>query len=346
MAPVPRKALGFLITLGLALTWAQAARAERVVVLHESAGLRPGLCSALRIQFADLGQIECVPPETQAALSERLEQAAAEVRKGPVRLAVLLERDPDPALVRMYIVGSRGDQAVVSIEREKNRPEPDVDRSLALKVRAALEAVQVVEQSQAEREAGSENQAVLAGSLAAAPASAVRALRVSGALEVGGGVSLGDHTRGFGQVGMLGRLSLRALRLELGPTARWFSGLHASGKGGSVEESEWSLGLSLRGLWSWARRVELGGSLEPTWLAMRARGTAMDGTRGERRLSHFSMTLGLEARLLLFAQLFLRCAPALEIAAVSERFEVGGVRTLALPRARFLLPVSLWVGWP
>jgi hypothetical protein len=144
----------------------------------------------------------------------------------------------------------------------------------------------------------------------------------------------------------LARVGAGALRAEVGATARWFSPLYARGPQGSVEESEWAAGLALRSVWALAGRVELGLSVEPLWNVMQARGTTRSGQRGARREGRFSASVGLDLRLRLVSQLYLRCAPTLDVSPLEQRFAVDHAPVLSVPRQRFLLPISLGVGWP
>src|SRR5687768_9552592 len=133
-----------LLTLLMWLCLSPCARADDRVLLFEQKGLRPGLCAALRIQLTGAAQVTCEREGDEATLSERITRAAERVKAEDARVGLLIERDPDPRLVRMYIVAAQNDQAVVAIERIEDRPEPDVDRSLALKVRDAFFVIEQV----------------------------------------------------------------------------------------------------------------------------------------------------------------------------------------------------------
>src|SRR5690606_9314118 len=134
----------------------------------------------------------------------------------------------------------------------------------------------------------------------------------AGALEVGGGAALNQHTRALGQGALLIRVFRGPYRLEGGALSRWFAPPSVRGARGSVDENEWALGLSLRALRSVGARFEVGVYAEPLWGVLSARGTTVSGTRGEQRLGRFSLTLGLDARVRLFASTFLRFAPAID----------------------------------
>lgn len=347
-AAVTRGFLGAVWVLCGWLATSHAARAETVVELRETQGLRPGLCTALRIQLTDVGEVRCTSEPDPGPLPERIAQAAGAVRAGQARMAVLLERDADPDLVRMYVVGGQADRAVLAFERVENRPDPDVDRSLALKVRAALEAVRIVREAQT-AEAEGELAAALVPSPAetnAAQPSAPARRSYAGALEVGGGASLGQHTRALGQGALVVAAQLERYRFEGGALARWFAPLDVRGPRGSVDENEWALGLSLRALRSLGTRFWLGVALDPSFSVVSAQGTTLSGARGEERLARFTLTVALDLRLRLLASTYLRFAPGVDLALVRQRFAVDHDVTLELSRARLLLPLSVWVGWP
>jgi hypothetical protein len=139
------------------LVWLLAvlgARADEGVVLREGGAARPGLCAALRIQLSGIAPVSCEAEPARAALSERIAATAARLREQHARLGVLLERDPEPGLLRMYIVAARDDQAVLAIERIEDRPEPDIDRSLALKIGDAYEVMAIVQAAAPQAGAG------------------------------------------------------------------------------------------------------------------------------------------------------------------------------------------------
>ncbi len=314
------------------------ARAEDIVRLFETKGLRPSLCGSLRIQLSDLGEVHCEADRLGSDLSTRIEAAAKVVRNGQAQLSVLLERDPDPARVRMYIVGGRTDEAVIAIEHIENKPDPDVDRALALKVRDALDAFELVRQSMT-------HDASPALASAIAPRAAQREQAPwSALLEAGGGLLVGGGggPRAAGRVLVGGRFEASTLRAELALGARLHSNVSRASAVGSVNESEWGPLLSLRGVWSTAR-VEIGAATEASFLNMRAQGTTQSGARGSKREGTLVLSLGIDARVLVFGTTYLRCAPAIEILSVDQRFSLDDRVTMDLGRTRVLVPLSvLW----
>jgi hypothetical protein len=310
-------------------------------VLFEQPELRKGLCVALRIQLSDTAEVTCVPDGAGSDLAERLLAAASQVRSQGAALGVLVERDPDPGRVRMYILSSQTDQAVIAIEAIEDRPEPDVDRSLALKVRNAYDLVSYV-RTQAPAQA-SPLAAVLAPSppKAVLPASAPWLML----LDAGGGLALGDALRAVGSVALgVGRQQASS-RWELALGARLYSERSVSENGLRLSMVE--RGPTLAGRWLWRRgRFELGGALEVQLSVLKARGIARDGTPDTAHLFTPLLNPMLELRVGLFASAFLRFSPGLEIPLVQRALEVDGQELMRDPPVRGTLPLSLVVLLP
>lgn len=316
--------------------YAPLARAADSVLLFESAGLRPELCAALRIQLTDVATVECRPELSGVALSERIARAAQVVAQEGRRLGVLLERDPDPRLVRMLLVGGRADQAALAIERIEDRPEPDIDRSLALKVRDAVEVMNVTEERLTERNALA---ALLVTPKPPAPVTHVELL-----FEVGGAVSVGQQTRGLGLAG---------LGLRMGQV-RWFeaavlgqltSRVERGASDGRVDEREWGLSAGARGGRSFAHG-SVGGLLEVGFVRAAAHGIAADGNDGERKLMLPRAAIGLDLRLSVVRGLSLRFAPAVELFPIAQSFAVDNDVKMNLGPVRALLPLTAVVELP
>ncbi len=339
-------------------------------MLFEMRKLRPALCSALRIQLADAAQVRCVPDKFGPDLPARIAGASNVVRTSQGRLGIFLERDPNPGQVRMYIVAARKDEAVIAIERIQDRPEPDVDRSLAIKVRDALDvltravlpAPQTASQSSAvpsqSSAASSQSSApappsLLVGVVAPRPVNdandnvrSASPLPWAAVLEAGGGALFGrPRTRGAGRVLAGGRYNSKVWSAELTVGARIHGTVSQKSTAGAVDEGEWGPELSLRWLWR-KSRVEVGVFGEAMWLRMDARGTTRTGERGSKHQGSLTSSLGLDARVRLFSSAFLRVAPGLEVFSVEQRFAVDDRVTMTLGRTRVLLPLSFLVALP
>jgi hypothetical protein len=340
-----------LLALAMWALGCACARAESGVIMRERDGLRPGLCGALRIQLSGAAEVTCEPEDGSDLLSDRISAAAARVRELDARLAVLVERDPDPGRVRMYIVSAEKDQAVVAIERIEDRPDPDVDRSLALKVRDAYEVVEVVEKT------APASAAPLSAALASPAAKrAHQGVQLPAFtpstepswlmfLDAGGGVSLGTRQHGLAALALgIGQLA-PGWRAELGLGARFASRSQEVQSFGHINVLARGPELSLRLLWRSAR-IEVGGALQGMVWFLRGEGVAADGSRGERTRLVPSVSLGPDLRVRLFSSAFLRIAPAAEVAFVSQRFAVEDFVLVDEGRVRFVLPVSLLLALP
>ncbi|MDB4987691.1 MAG: hypothetical protein JWN04_2869, partial [Myxococcaceae bacterium] len=186
-------ALSFAL-LGVGPELGNVAHARDSVLLLEEEGLRPALCAALRIQLSDLADVQCRTAEPATDLATRIRLASGHVASEQRRLAVLLERDPEPNRVRMILVGTEPDRAVLAIESIEDREAPDVDRSLALKVRDVFE---LLEADVASTTPSAGLVRVLTPPRRAPSARPMRVL-----LEAGAALSAGAQTRAAGVLGV------------------------------------------------------------------------------------------------------------------------------------------------
>jgi hypothetical protein len=311
-----------------------AAQAQAAVVLFERAPLRPALCAALRIQLSGSAEVRCVTEGAAAGLAERLQTARARLRSDDAKLGVLLERDTDPRLVRMYLVGAEGEQASLAIERIEDRPEPDVDRSLALKVRDAYEVIGFVERELPKSEAAAAVLAVPRSTVAVAAAApvagpaAVPEPYVHAFVELGGGLALGGALRGLGSALIgVGAVSTRA-RYELGLGARLFLSRESAREGATrVSLTERGPLLAARVLFR-TGRLELGAALQLYLAVISAEAV---GIRKPPLLTPV-IGLGPDLRVRLFPLAYLRFAPGLELATVRRQYTVYERPTPWVPR--------------
>jgi hypothetical protein len=341
------------VTLFLWLVWGVGAYAQPLpsVLLLERSGLRPNLCSALRIQLSGTAQVSCESEVREAALTDRISTTAARAKEQGIRLGIFLERDPDPALVRMYLVGSRGDQAVLAVEKIEDRPDHDVDRSLALKVGASLELVTRLETEAAQAGAKPGQQAALAGVLAethatgsTAPGDQKDAERGTSSwalfLDVGGGVSTGPQAQGLVSAS-LGAARVRpSWRLDLGLGFELGTRYQESQGLAEVRASERGPLLTARVLQRLGR-FEWGGQVLAACSFLSAEGIAMDGTRGDKLLLVPTLGLGLELRVRLFSSAYLRLSPRLDVPLIDRSLSVDRVTVIDYPALRVTVPLSL-----
>jgi hypothetical protein len=302
-------------------SFALCARAEDTVILFERPPLRPGLCAALRIQLTGLAEVQCEPAPELSSLEGRIARAAQSVASSHARLSVLLEPDAD-GHARMLIVAASSDRALLAVEPVEARPEPDVDRALALKVRETFALARVVPTAL----------------LVPAPENR----RLTGLLELGAAYSHGAEAR----AGALLALGVRRVHdrryMELAAMGKLGTRTHARVEHGVVHEREWTLGGSARA-GVLLGRFSLGPALDVGVARASASGTTDDGRHGQTSVALLRLDLGVDLRCTLWRELALRFAPALELDPVARRFALDG-QALALGHVRAWLPLSLVLG--
>jgi hypothetical protein len=320
-----------------------AARAEAPVVLFERAPLRPSLCAALRIQLSGSAEVRCLSDGRSPGLADRLNDARVRLRAERASLGVLLERDADPRLVRMYLVSAEGEQAMLAIERIEDRPEPDVDRSLALKVRDAYEVIGFVERELPKQQASAA--AVLAKPLpapsaapAAMPARAVADRFWQFSPELLGGLAIDGLTRvEYGVQLGFGLVDTRK-RLELALGARVYNSHIERGTRGAIRLGEAGPTLAARATFRFAR-VELGAALQ-LFLAI-ASAEGVEGVRGQKQAFTPVVAVGPDLRVRLFRAAYLRFAPALELSTFRQHYTIDDVDLIERKLLGVSLPLSL-----
>ncbi|HEY6882286.1 MAG TPA: hypothetical protein VI299_29850 [Polyangiales bacterium] len=306
------------------------ARAEDTVILFESAGAHPGLCAALRIQLTDLAIVRCEPAEP-VPLERRVAEAALAVAKAGARLGVLLAESGSEDPLHLLVVGSAADRALLAVEPVEARPEPDVDRALALKVRETFEVSMLAARAGAAR--------IPVITPAARPSNAVL-------VELGAAAQTDARFLGLIAAGIRHQWARHYGELALGG---WRTSSATSRRaGGSTREDEWTLGLSGRAGWRHGRYA-FGPTASLSVARASVRGETADGHDGRAQLAFARMSLGWEVRWLLWngpSPVQLRLAPALELDPVRQRFTLDGRTALDLGRLRAVFPLSLVFGLP
>jgi len=328
-------ALGWLF-VGAVVGAASSAYARDIVVLLEAEALRPDLCVALRIQLTDVADVRCRTEPKRVDLASRVAAAADLVESEPARLVVLLERDPDRRYVRMLLVGAPQDRAVLAIESIEDRPAPDIDRSLALKVRDTLA---VLDARPADE---------LAAVLAPAPPASPAAEPLVGLLEVGAALSASAHVRAAVLVAVGLGMRRRAFRGELALAAQRTSSIAVDSELGTVVEDEWGGAVALR-VGRVFGSLSVGALAELGVLRVRAFGVTSDGSKGEDKGPLLRLGVGLDLRATLLrgpTRVLLRFAPTLQIDPEQQRFELDEKRALDLGRLHAWLPLTLLVELP
>jgi hypothetical protein len=284
-----------------------------------------------------------------ASLPERIAEAGQRGRQTGARLAIWVEpaaAEGSPAAGTpwlLYLVGRRDGRVLVEVVQVPEGTAPDVERSLALKVREAHDTLR-----QAEPDG-----ALLAAEAAAAPGvdrasspwgfrlalgPAAAALDGSAAGQWGLSMAVGAALHLGGRAREPGRVSLHAAA-----QLRWFAAAEVKAAAGSAELDELDPGLWLAGLYH-AGRFAIGAS--SGLLARRVRVEAVasrSGERGAARELVWSIPIALELQLGLADRFALRIAPGLEINMNPETFAIEAVPVIELGRVRPGLELSLVV---
>lgn len=134
-------------TAYLICSFSQAAYAQSQVLLYRmhKQPLREGLYAALRIQLAGVANVSRAGDLNDSAITDRVATAAANVKEKRAILAVWVEGPVELAdgssELELYLVGERSGRAVVELLRLPAGKGPDIDRSLALKVREVVDVL-------------------------------------------------------------------------------------------------------------------------------------------------------------------------------------------------------------
>jgi hypothetical protein len=224
----------------------------------------------------------------------------------------------------MYILAAQEDQAVLAIERIENRPEPDVDRSLALKVADAYEIVAAVQRVMPEKQ-GQALTAAGVAPVAVEPAAIERPAPSSPSLasflEAGGGIASAGGARAISKL-WLGAAWLRpGFAMEVSAGVRLVSRRRERNEAGRVSLAERGPIASWRVLMM-EERFAIGAALEAGLSFVSAEGVAPDGTRGARMVLLPTLGLHLDARVQLVRAVALRFAPGLELLTIDRQFGV------------------------
>jgi hypothetical protein len=246
----------------------------------------------------------------------------------------------------MILVGQPDDRAVLAIESIEDRAAPDVDRSLALKVRDTIE---VLDASRPDHAAGGRERAQPAGSLAPVIASPTAGRRVrpraslSGLVELGGALASSVAVRAAGVVALGLRAERSSAYGELALGAQRSSELDRRSAVGHVEENEWGFALSLRLGRTWTA-FSVGGLLELGVLRVHARGFTLDDSTGDYARALARVGVGLDLRIVLLhapTRVVLRLAPTLQVDPQQQRFLLDQQPALDLGRVHAWVPLTL-----
>jgi hypothetical protein len=135
-----------LVCAGTASTYAAEAR----VLLLESHGPSGGLFTALQIQLSGVASPERVAVPASPNMAEGIERGSQLVREHGAIAAVWVERGRTPGPAVLYVVGEKEGRALVEVVRVPGDRGPELERTIALKVREFVAAIQRGQAARAE----------------------------------------------------------------------------------------------------------------------------------------------------------------------------------------------------
>jgi hypothetical protein len=240
------------LACGLVGVWAQIAHAaEPRLLLLEPPGSTSGLLTALRIQLVGLCEAERVVQPLAASAPEQI-QAGTDLARSQHALASVWVDPPlshTSDVVLLYVVGEREGRALVEAVRVHGARGPDLERTLALKVREVI----------AEMRRSQTAAALLPASAATATGSAPPSMTKDTAPPPRAAGSTTPPTAAWQAVLALGARLGSQPRLGL---ARWGLGLSV---GPVLAQSGWRFEGLLSASWFPAVTSELGGDRVRFW---------------------------------------------------------------------------------
>lgn len=322
-----RRRIQGVVALGLFWVAGIASAEPTVAVLTASEGPeRPGFVEALRIQLAGSAAVTPGGVLASGTQSERVEAAVEATRRAGATVSVWVEgpvvrADGRRELV-VYVVGEARGRAVMEVvrtpaERSADRPDPAVDRSLALKVRALLgdlattrgvlkatvvapgQALPVAEQDVAEQDVAEQDAAEPPREDETQPERSKAAEEIEQRQEEPPPSEEGEHRRSTqvrveigplaavgsdgvrlgARVGAGARLAWPSLGMEIVARADWFAPSESTSADGRVEISQLAPGIEVRGD-TRLDALRIGGFVGTELRILAADGTTSGGTTG------------------------------------------------------------------
>jgi hypothetical protein len=308
-----------------------------VLLLDDEAHDRAGLLASLQIQLADLAEVRVRHDLVPGGTAERVTAAGDPARRDGATLVVWSD-DPfvtaEGSQAVLYAVGERDGRALLEVVRVPGGAGPDMDRTLAIKVRELIEDIQ--------RDARARASALaLSPPPSAAGAQSARPPRVR--LEAGALVATQKRSR-LGQwgaelhAGPAWQSARTGFGIELGMT--WYPELLTRRSGARVSLSE--LVPELRALGQLrVAPMWLGVHGAFGWALVDAEGRTAKGASAERHASCAVWTLGLDAELPLGDGFALALALDLQGHFVNRAFAVNALQITELAALRPALGVAL-----
>jgi hypothetical protein len=337
-----KRVFGLILGLCWALVCASPARAQqKVLLLRDQTVVQPGLLSALRIQLLGVADAEArtvpagggVPARVAAAteLSRREHALLAVWTEGPV---LSPEGSGDTVL---YLVGQREGRALVEVVRVPGGDGPALDRTLALKVRVAVDEL--------ERSGESSPGGVMLVPQSAEAAPGARPVGRSWGALFGAGVIVGPQTgAAAGQWDVHFRagpaLLISPFRLSLELALGWFPALRIERAGESVRLSELAPGLALHAqLRQAALWLGLHSGVSLVWV--QASGRSRSGAQGQASEQLAVLENGFDVELPIAGGLGMELALLAQAWLDRQRFAVNGREVADLGRLRPLALLAL-----
>jgi hypothetical protein len=335
------------VTIGLILgCWAVPVHAEdRVVLLEDSRAARgSGLGSALRIQLTGAAEVEVRDLPENAGVSRRMQTASELTQAEDVLLVVWAEPAVELAdgsrEAVLYAVGHKQGRALVEIVRVRGGEGPDVERSLALKVREVVDEVRHNREQAAPSDLMLEPAAAAADVTAEQPAWGAR-VSLAGALAPLSGSDLGQWGARLagGPAWRDGVLRISGL-LELAV----FPELEVEVPSAEVRLFELAPGALAHAQWRQADVwIGLRAGLSLSFLAAQGHNAASSGEVSG--LVAPSWTFGVDVELPIGRGVGVAAALDLQARIRRQRFTVAGDQVVDLGRLRPLVSIALtWSG--
>jgi hypothetical protein len=316
---------------------AQQPDAERVVLLQsQSAVARPALEASLRIQLRGL-ELTTLSVDFPPDLPSRVRLASEVAREHSADWVFWAddfhtETDASSSQAVLYVVGRRDGRALIEVVRVPGGQGPEVDRSLALKVRELI---------------GVRDGAALA--------LGVREAEPSGsANRIGLWVELGAQASSEGSAGLAADAflaigpSLTTPSLVLAVPLELSYGLprNVARAGDRIEWTELSAGGWLKLLLQVHPRLQLGGGLGGKLSFTSAEGRSAAGRRGDSTEALAALLVSAEAELRISPAVGARAALGVEQRAQRQRFYIEGREIADTGRTVPYARVSLvWHAW-
>jgi hypothetical protein len=340
--------------------WTTVAHAAepRVLVLElESSGAN-SLLVALQIQLSGLAEPERLGVTPVASTAESIERAGQLVRDHGALAAIWVDKRHGGGPAVVYVVGEREGRALIEVVRVPGDRGPDLDRTIALKVRelvaairrgqvARPEAAQLLEDEEAPHPGALPPMA--AQPTAALPsdqtedASGVTPIWAAVAfagVRMGSQPDLGLGRWGFG-LGAGPVLELRDTRIGVLLGFDAFPSVEVEQIAGRVRFWEWAAGAAVRAQVR-ADAVWLGARLGPQLVGLNAHGTTQSGLGGRSAdPTSWALILGLDLEVPLTRRLSLWAALELQALARRLHLEVNGNDIVDLGRVRARFGVDL-----